>query len=408
MRRIVVVCGVVALVAAACGGTGDVSEQAQGKQRAAPAAESTARNDFTVKLEPRTDEFNVEWATFFPDQLQAHPGDRIEFLLEEFSGIPHTVTLGTLIDEAMADTARLGPQPAIPLAEKVMTDLNVPDVFPHGVATGPPALNQSAAQPCFLPTGTPPFSEPGGAPACPPTEPPAFDGTQSFYNSGVLNDSGETFSVDLSDSIEHGTYNVICLVHRQTMNAQVTVAPAGEDIPSADEVAAAGRRQRDELVRGLRPTAERAQQATADQAFAGAGDALSATVIAEFGPEEVSVPVGGSVTWDVFSFHTIAFNAEDSDVGILQKGADGSWSMILQAAAPAGVATPPEAGQFPPGPNPIGVDGGAWDGSGFRNTGVLASLPPQVVSVRQTFTRPGTYTVRCLLHPDMKGQIKVG
>jgi plastocyanin len=411
MRRIVVGLAALALVAGACGGEGDVVEEAApAKGKVAEPAESVARTeDFTVKLEPRTDEFNVEWTTFFPNKLKAHPGDRIEFLLERFSGVPHTVTLGTLIDQAMASSADLPPGTTIPVAEKVLTDMKVPDPFPHGVAAGPPLVNQSAAQPCFLAEGTPPFNESGGAPACPETEQPEFDGTQAFYNSGVLNDSGETFDVTLSDSIKPGTYNMMCLIHRQPMSGQLTVAAEDEDIPGPDDVAAAGRRQREELVRGLQPTADKAQQATPDKAVAGSGDiAVAETVIAEFGPKELSVPVGGTVTWELFSFHTIAFNAEDSHVGIFQKGADGSWALVEKAAAPFGFDTPPEAAQFPPGPEPITIDGGAWNGSGFRNTGLLGSLPPQLITVKQTFTRAGTYSVRCLIHPEMKGQVKVG
>jgi plastocyanin len=37
-------------------------------------------------------------------------------------------------------------------------------------------------------------------------------------------------------------------------------------------------------------------------------DALSAAVT-EFGPDTISIPVGGSVSWKVNGFHTISFNA---------------------------------------------------------------------------------------------------
>ena len=73
---------------------------------------------------------------------------------------------------------------------------------------------------------------------------------------------------------------------------------------------------------------------------------------------------------------------------------------------------PPQAGiNIPPpdGAHPFTVDLGSWDGTGFRNTGIVQSLPPQdIVSLKLTFTRAGTFPYRCLIHPDMKGEVKVG
>jgi plastocyanin len=407
MRRILVVLAVLTLGTAGCGDD-DGKKSAQGDGSKTQGT-TTGPQEFTVTLEPKTEEFNVEWATFFPDELRAHPGDRIRFLHDEASGIPHTVTLGTLIDQALAKSATLSPETPIPMFEKVMADLKVPDPFPHGVPAGPPMMNQSAAQPCYLASGTPPFNEAGGAPACPKVEQPAFDGTQALYNSGIISESGEAFEVELADTIKPGTYQMVCLVHRQPMNGRITVVAAAEDVPSPAEVMAAAKDRRETLLALLRPLAEKAKQATAAAAVGGIGDpAAGESIVAEFGPKEVSVPVGGTVTWNTFGFHSIAFNAEDSDVGIVQKGADGSWQIALKGAAPAGINTPPEAGQFPPGPRPVTVNAGAWDGSGFRSTGIMGSLPPQIVSVKQAFKKAGTYTVRCLFHPDMRGQVKVG
>jgi plastocyanin len=214
--------------------------------------------------------------------------------------------------------------------------------------------------------------------------------------------------VDLAPSIKPGSYSLMCLIHRQPMSGQITVVPESQSVPSPSEVEQAGRRQRDELVQKLTPILDKARQSPAGQVAAGTGDPTTPAVIAEFAPSEVSVPVGGSVTWNTFAFHTVAFNAQDSDAVLVQKGADGSWSLVPKAGAPAGFRTPAQAGAFPPGPRPLTVDGGTWEGSGFRNTGILASLPPQLVTVTQRFTRPGTYAVRCLVHPEMKGQVRVG
>ena len=54
---------------------------------------------------------------------------------------------------------------------------------------------------------------------------------------------------------------------------------------------------------------------------------------------------------------------------------------------------PPDDGQ------PVVIDGGRWDGVGFRSTGLVGSFPPVVVTVRQTFTKAGAYPYRCLSLP---------
>jgi plastocyanin len=54
------------------------------------------------------------------------------------------------------------------------------------------------------------------------------------------------------------------------------------------------------------------------------------------------------------------------------------------------------------------VDGGSFGGVAYKSSGILSAEPPGTVSYRLTFTRAGTYQLRCLIHPDMKAQIKVG
>ena len=49
-----------------------------------------------------------------------------------------------------------------------------------------------------------------------------------------------------------------------------------------------------------------------------------------------------------------------------------------------------------------------YSGSGFRNTGLIGSLPPAIYSVTVKFTQKGTVPIRCLIHPEMKGEVKVG
>jgi plastocyanin len=404
----------VALAATACGGGGS--------SPASSAAAPPVAQTLAVQLDGRADAFHGAFIGYFPNTVSVHPGDTVTFRLPHFSGEPHTVTLGATVDAAAAKLRALGPQASVAAQENSPEMLNVVDVFPHSIQ-GPPDANQSAAQPCYLDTGVPPLSLKGSAPACPKRAEPEFNGTQSFHNSGVLMDDGASYSVPMSKSIKPGTYNVICLVHRSAMTAQIQVVDSSQTVPSQADLTSKGEQQLKRLVDALTPIAATAQAATAETALAGAGDpSITHSVIADpsavnalivdFGPKTVSIPVGGTVTWKNFYFHNIAFGALDSDVGVLMKAADGSIHLSPKAGAPAGFQVPPAAGINIPPPDtaqPLVVDLGSWDGSGFKNTGIVQSLPPQnIISLKLTFSRAGTFSYRCLIHPDMKGEVKVG
>jgi plastocyanin len=289
--------------------------------------------------------------------------------------------------------------------------LHLPDVYPHEITGGEQDANQSSGEPCYLDAGIPPLSLTGGAAACPQRDKPEFAGTQSFYNSGALMGNDATFTVPISKTTKPGTYGVMCMMHRSAGTGQITVVPGDQPVPTPDEVTAGGRQQLQRLVDVLKPVAAKADEATPDNAVAGAVDPdVVSGLVAKFGPATISIPVGGTVTWHVNAFHTISFGAQESDVGSLVKAADGSIHLNPKGNFPAGYQVPDAAFAFPPPDDghPIVVDGGRWDGSGFRSTGLLASLPPAPVTVKQSFSKAGTYAYRCLFHPAMAGEIKVG
>jgi plastocyanin len=407
MRRLALVTFVLALLGAACGGSENPAvEGGSDTTTAAPSGSA-----YTVNLDGKTDAFNGEFGSFFPSALTVKPGDTVKFALPRFSGVPHTVTLGTLVDKAVAKIEQLGPQASIEAQETSAEVLNLPDLFPHeSPKSGPPDANQSAAQPCFLDTGVPPLSLSGSAPACPKRDQPEFDGTQAFYNSGMLGADGDSFTVKVADSTKPGVYSMICLIHRGVMTGKVTVADAGATVPTPEDVRAKGSQELDAIVQGLTPVAAATLKATPDKAVMGAGDPkYFSTTIAQFGPMSASVPVGGSVTWNVFGFHSLTFGAADSDVVLVSKSPDGAVHLSPKAA-PAGFNVPAALGDFPPPANskPVAVNLGSYDGSGFKSTGVIGSLPPRLVSLKLTFTKAGTYPIRCVIHPDMKGEVKVG
>jgi plastocyanin len=403
-----------ALPIVACGGSGS-------SPQASPAAQPQSAQTLAVQLDGSADAFHGAFIGYFPNTLSVHPGDTVSFKLPHFSGEPHTVTVGTLVDAAVAKLRALGSQASVAAQENSPEMLNFVDVFPHAI-TGPPDANQSAAQPCYLDTGVPPLSLKGGAPACPKRDEPEFNGTQSFHSSGVIMDQGASYSLPISKSIKAGIYSVMCLVHRSAMTAQIQVVDSTQAVQSQADLTAKGQQQLKRLVDALTPIAATAQGGTAASAASGAGDPSVAhpliadptavnAVIVDFGPKTISIPLGGTVTWKNFYFHNIAFGALDSDVGVLMKAADGSIHLSPKAGAPAGFEVPPQAGiNIPPPDNapPLVVDLGSWDGSGFKNTGIIQSLPPQSISLKLAFTRAGTFSYRCLIHPDMKGEVKVG
>ena len=411
MRKHTVAFALLALLAAACSNKTTTGTGSSSSPSASPSAQPQGPQTFGVTLDGKTDAFNGEFGTFFPNSLSAHAGDTINFSLPRYSGVPHTVTLGTLVDKGVAKYQALGVTASFFAQENAPEVLNLPDIFPHAAPKGPPDPNHSAAEPCYLTTGVPPLSLSGGAPACPKVPQPDFDGTQTFYNSGALTKDGDSYSVKLASTIKPGNYSIICLVHRGGMTANITVAPSSTNVDTPAQVAAAGSQQFSDVVARMTPLAQAAQvTATTSTAVAvGSFDTRSDNVIADFGPKSLSVPVNAKVTFSFAAFHTLAFNAPDSAVGILTKDPNGVVRFGA-AGAPAGWTVPPIFGAFPPpeSQRAATADLGSYSGSGFRNTGLIGSLPPSIYSVTVKFTQKGTVSIRCLIHPEMKGEVKVG
>lgn len=410
-QRMLLALLVIALVAAACGG--DAEQEEAKTERGATSPPTALAQTVPVQVDGQTEAYNGAFTAFFPKEVTVRPGDTVTFSLPHFNGEPHTVTLGTLVDAGVRKLEQLGPTASLNDQEEAPEMLNLPDPFPHELPeAGPPDANQSAAQPCFLEEGVPPLSLSGSAPACPKTAQPAFNGRQTFYNSGALFNDGDAFSARIAENTAPGTYGVICLIHRGAMTGAVKVVPKDEPVPSPQEVTRVGQEQFNELVQDLQQAADQLRSATADRALAGAGaPTVQNGFVAEFGPEEIAIQPGETVTWTLFFFHTISFNAPEDAVGIFVTAADGSIHLNPKAGAPVNNPNPPlQALVFPPprGAGPATINGGTFDGTGFKSTGLLGSIPPAVISHRVTFTRPGTFEVRCLLHPDMKGTVKVG
>jgi plastocyanin len=361
---------------------------------------------YTVNVDGKTDAFNGGFIAYFPNALTVHQGDTVDFK-SIWSGEPHTVTMGTLVDRGLEQAD------ASPEAEEEPADLaKIPELI-----TEPPqvAVNQSAGQPCFLVSGDPP---PDAACTEAQQEQPDFDGTQTYYNSGWL-EANEVFKVKLADDIEPGTYRFFCNLHRAGQQGRITVVASEAEAQTPSEVTEAGEDQLNEMVTKLTPAAEALKTGTLPpvipapvpgQVLSGSGsEEVQEGLIDEFGPKDFRVGVGGAVTWVVVGPHTISFNSPIGPGDYIKKESNGTVTLDEAAFNPAGgpPVIPPE-GPPPaaPGP-PIVTDGGAWDGTGFRSSGFVASFPPSLLAYKLTFTKAGTYNYVCIIHPAMVGTITV-
>ena len=374
---------------------------------------------YDVQIDASTTAFNIATVAYFPNELKAHPGDTIRFTSVD-RGEPHTVTFGSLIDDAFAAIAKI-PKDA------------PPGPPPSAVLKVPPALagqlpnnvdfRQSAMQSCFLATGDPPTRD-----ACSKDQQkqPEFTGSQTFFNSGFV-PGRAVFAMKLSSNAKPGVYNFLCLFHGPGMTGKLAVVDAAEATPSPDEVKAKGIERLNGIVSALQPVVKDAQaRAGATDVIAGAGElGIRDALGTDFFPKTTSVAVGGAVTWHIITGHTISFNAPADAVDFVVKATDGSFHLNNKSIFPVGwpgAPLPPFYGlDQPPGapppsppqpdvvPPPFVADAGAWDGKGFRSSGIMYQFDPrQIVTYKVTFAQPGTYTYKCLIHVDMEGTVKVG
>jgi plastocyanin len=386
----------VAFIASACGK--DNKKSSSKSSKAATEAAATR----TVNVDGQTDKFNSAFLAYFPNEVQVRPGDTVDFK-EIWTGEPHSVTMGTLV-EAGLSAAKAAPPNGPPPPGFASLPVMLPE--------GPGDANQTAAQPCFLDSEKPPAD---ATKACPKVPQPAFNGRQSYYNSGFLPE-GKTFSVKLADDVSPGAYHYYCNLHGADMSGTITVKPKGTAIPSAAEVENAGKSQLDEHVNKLVAPYTDAKAGkglpAGATAVAGFGGDDQAALINEFLPPVIDAKVGQKVTWAVIGPHTISFGADPALQNFLTVAPDGAVHLNPKSMGPAGgpgvtPATP--TGPPPTGPPKLGkvTDGGKYDGTGFKSSGFVPPGPPPFPGYSLTFTKAGTYSYNCLIHPKMGGVVKV-
>jgi plastocyanin len=396
------------------------------------ACDSGSNDAITVRVDYDHDEFATQFIRYFPDSIQVHPGDTVVFR-QDWTGEAHTVTFGTRVDEMLGITqplfAEYGHLPEDQVPPEVMqayfaAQCSLPVLY--GCEEGPPPeesaaeappgeateahtgeIDQTIAQPCLVEEGPVPDD---GEP-CPTQELGPFDGTEAYFNSGFIGfelDGENIFELKVSDSIAPGTYGFFCSVHGPFHSGTMEVVPSDQPIPSASEVNQQTREELNQVVEPFREVFEGANQGQfvyGGEAFSGNFSGLTDDrvdgLLNEFIPETIEAAVGEPVTWLMFGPHSISFDVPEY-FPIYEKLEDGTVRANEEVYLPAGGA--PEV-EEQDSLEPIVVDGGTWDGSGFWSSGVLFSEAYTRYTLR--FSTPGTYRYACLIHPPMVGTVSV-
>lgn len=269
-------------------------------------------------------------------------------------------------------------------------------------------ITQNIGQPCFLKTGQPPEDEDKPCTATQQKQ-PVFDGTESFYNSGILpyeGPRGNSYRVKLADDIKPGSYYFYCAIHGPGQVSEIDVQKPGTKVASARDVAREGRAEARDVVLPLerayqsatRTNTVKVEGKTVKGPFAG----LPAEVhgaINEFVPQTIKAKAGEAITWKILGAdHTISFDVPPY-LPIIEFGAK-RVRMNPKVRSAAGGSPEPGDG---PDEGIHKVDGGTYDGKGFWSSGLFGGEPYAEYTLR--ISKPGTYPYACLVHPRMIGKV---
>ncbi|MDP9321185.1 MAG: hypothetical protein M3P16_08840 [Chloroflexota bacterium] len=347
---------------------------------------------FDVQIDARASSFSLAASVFFPREIAVHAGDTVRFTAID-RGEVHTVTFGKLVDAALETFAKLPPGAQRPTLES----LGLPPVL-----LGEPlsSLGRTATLPCFVDRGPTP-----GPDGCRPEQQvqPDLTGGQTLFNSGYLA-GGDIFAVRLAASMRPGAYGFICLLHGPDMSGRIVLEENSRSVASPSEVVARGTADLDLVVRQLEPLVAGAARDRPNGTIVSGVSApgIAHTQATVFRPVELTARRGEPVSWSITGFHTISFNAPQDAVGLVVRASDRSWALNPRLLAAEQSADPTAGGRG----GPRIIESGVWNGRGFRSSGLIDADPgPRIYRV--TFSEPGTYSYKCLLHPDMEGTVKV-
>ncbi|HYH50509.1 MAG TPA: plastocyanin/azurin family copper-binding protein [Acidimicrobiia bacterium] len=352
-RRFAIAALALALVTGAC--SGDKKEASEGTvlEEDVEAPSPVGPQTYTVEVDLASPEGkNLQAAAFFPLNVAVRPGDTIVFENRSAQAL-HTVTFTP------------GKEKAPAYAPVTKTGQANPLIF----------------EPCY--TANVP---PDGAESCPdqaPATPPSYSGA-GLWSSGALapatapDSASRSVRLTLAAEIPAGTYSYGCLLH-PNMSGIIEVVESDDLRRSVPEME---RRTRNHRQAVLDSAAEIADPAApvAGQPVVTSGWGTPTVAVNRFSPSSLRVPVGQTVTWkgaSPFEPHTVTFDSP------------------FQTAQDAGVFTP------------AGAKAGSRYAGGYAHSGLIGPAPFSTDSFSLVFTKPGTYSYVCVLHPGMAGEIVV-
>ncbi|MGE0541332.1 MAG: hypothetical protein AB7R89_14255 [Dehalococcoidia bacterium] len=392
---------------------------------------------------------NWSFNAFYPDSLQAHPGDTIVFTLASNPQAFHTVMImeqGLTPLEMWAGFAGGFAQPN-PLRRDQPQSTRMGDE--HGARVmrpGDPLLGQQLQSTFFSSERTteddaPPCGRTGGEPCS-----IEYTGDVNFgTNSGVLlnpppgGQGNTSFTVTLSPDLPLGAYYFMSLVDGPPMSGRIDVLPPDQPVQSAAVVQANAQRQYEADLAWLarhdrvtNPTEESRPDGTKIwHADAGSGSPDLRLSINAFSPAQMVVIAGDTVVWTNRSPwvvpHTVSGFITSPD-GMLPD----LYPFQPLCVDPDGTEHLPPPGSFPPDiwntcigseannfnefSQPSAPSGDPFT-DGARTSGLLLNQEyldsptgdglPFSSSYAVTFPNVGTYAYVCVLHPGMEGAVVV-
>jgi plastocyanin len=374
--------------------------------------------------------------TFYPNSLEAHPGDTIVFTLAPNPQAFHTVHILTVGMTPLEWYSGFS-------GGFVQSDLN----HPGGLQSPYFAIEAASLGQAAL------CGRAGQAPCLFNYDDIGNPGSEFGLNSGILvnppSSGGEgntSFTVTLDPGLLPGPYYVTSDADGPDMSGRIDVVAADEPVQTADDLAAAAQRQYESDVAWLEgldrvsnpPEASNPDATKTWQASAGMSGANKPWLsVNAFAPAKMAIIAGDTITWTNHSpgavAHTISGFAGTPDAmpslspyqpgcvtssGELQLPPPGSFPPDIWNTCSGldSFGNPNQVNNLTEFSQPSAPSGDPYT-DGERTSGILLNQDyldspignglPFESSYSVTFPNPGTYYYHCAIHPDMIGVVVV-
>lgn len=367
---------------------------------------------------------NWSFNTFYPDTLRAHPGDTIVFTLAPNPQAFHTVHILTV----------------------GMTPLEWYSGFSGGFLQSDLTRPGGWQRPYFGIEAATPCGRAGQDPCLFNADDVGEPGLEFGLNSGVLvnpppfgGEGNTSYTVALDPGLLPGPYYVTSDADGLTMSGRIDVVAPDQPVQTAEEVEVAAQRQYQADLAWLAgldrvsnpPEATNPDGTKTWQAAAGvSGSNKPWLSINEFGPSQMAIIAGDTVTWTNNGpgavAHTVSGFASTPDtVPEMSPYQPGCMTSSGELQLPPPGSFPPDIWNTCPGmevnnltdlSQPSAPSGDPYT-EGGRTSGILLNQEyldspvgaglPFASSYSVTFPNPGTYTYECAIHPGMTGTVVV-